>query len=118
MKIVKFEAHRYEMGDLIIDAIPSDYEDGMVDYFLSVAGEFHRMYMATSKRLNQGAEEKFVVSMIAYEGKLAEYWREYDALVELYDEPDFGEASEGCNGDGQCDDDCCMHCGSRSCLEN
>ena len=117
MKMVKFEARRYEMGDLIVDVIPSD-EEGMVDYFLSVKGEFHKMYMMTGDQLSQEAEERVVVGMIAYEDKLSEYWNEYDALAELYEEPDFGEASEGCNGDGQCDDDCCTHCGSRSCLEN
>ena len=45
MQTVKFEAHRYEMGDLIVDAIPSDVDAGRVDYFLSVKGEFHKMYM-------------------------------------------------------------------------
>ena len=118
MKIVKFEAHRYEIGGLCVDVLPSDYEDDMVDYFLSVNGEFHKMYMATTEQLSQEAEERFVVNLIAYENKLTEYWNEYDALAELYEEPDFGEVGEGYNGDGQCDDDCCKHCGSRNCLEN
>ena len=116
MKMVKFEAHRYEMGDLIIDVLPSE-EEGRVDYFLSISGEFHKMYMQTGEQLSPEAEERIVVSMIAYENKLAEYWKEYDALSELYEEPDFGEVGEGYNGDGQCDDDCCKHCESRSCLE-
>ena len=118
MKMVKLEAHRYEMGDLIVDAIPSEAEEGMVDYFLSVSGEFHKMYMATSDQLSQESEERFVVSLIAYDNQLKEYWNEYDALSELYEEPDFGEVGEGYNGDGQCDDDCCVHCGSRNCLVN
>lgn len=118
MKMVKLEAHRYEMGDLIVDAIPSEAEDGMVDYFLSVNGEFHKMYMATSDQLSHESEERFVVSLIAYDNQLQEYWKEYDALAELYEEPDFGEVGEGYNGDGQCDDDCCVHCVSRNCLVN
>lgn len=118
MKMVKLETRRYEMGDLIVDVIPSEVDAGRVDYFLSVKREFHKMYMQTGDQLSQEAEERVVVSMIAYENKLAEYWNEYEALVELYEEPDFGEACEGCNGDGQCDDEdyCCVHCESRDCL--
>jgi MoaA/NifB/PqqE/SkfB family radical SAM enzyme len=117
MKVSKININRYEMGDLIVDAIPNETDEGRVDYFLSVKGEFHKMYMQTGDQLSQEAEERTVVGLIAYDNKLAEYWNEYDALVELYEEPDFGEACEGCNGDGQCDDyDCCAHCESRDCL--
>lgn len=117
MKMVKLETRRYEMGDLIVDVIPSEVDAGRVDYFLSVKGEFHKMYMQTGDQLSQEAEERTVVGLIAYDNKLAEYWNEYDALLELYAEPDFGEACEGCNGDGQCDDDCCcVHCDTRDCL--
>lgn len=117
MQMVKFEAHRYEMGDLIVDAIPSDILNDSVDYFLSVKGEHHKMYITTSDKLSLEAEERLVVSLIAYENQLDDYWNECEAIAESYEEPDFGEACEGCNGDGQCDDyDCCAHCDSRDCL--
>lgn len=117
MKMVKFEAHRYEMGDLIVDAIPSDILNDSMDYFLSVKGEYHKMYITTSDKLSLEAEERLVVSLIAYENQLEDYWNECEAIAESYEEPDFGEACEGCNGDGQCDDyDCCEHCDGRDCL--
>lgn len=117
MKTVKFEVRRYEMGDLIVDAIPSDVAEGKVDYFLSVKGEFHKMYMRTGDQLSQEAEERVVVSLIAYEHPLEQYWGEYEALVKFHEDSNFGEACEGCNGDGQCDDyNCCMRCESRDCL--
>lgn len=116
MNRIETKMVRYEIGDYIVDILPSNRqhdEEEWVDYYLSCKGYGHHMFMfGCKKEANVDEEERMLIGNLLHNKYVEAYWDEVDAMENYYEDL-FAEKKAQC-----CDDDCCKHCESRSCLEN